>query len=82
MMSVVHSLTRRFSSSYALHLRRNKVTNLNPLLNPSPFPLFHVQSSPVLILDSPPNPVPCIATIPAKNLKQIEAIESTETLCQ
>ena len=57
---------------------RNKVTNITPFLTPSPLPLFHIQSSPALIIASPKNPIPSIATIPAKNFKQIEAIESTE----
>ena len=56
----------------------NTVTNLTPLSNPSPLPLFCIQSSPVIILALPPNPIPSIANIPATNFKQIEAIEATE----
>ena len=57
---------------------RNAVTNLTPLSTPSPLSLFHIQYSPVLILASPPKPIPYIATIPATNFKQIEAIEDTK----
>ena len=57
---------------------RNTVTKPTPLLAPSPLPLFHIKSSPVLILASPPNPILSLATIPSTSFKQIEAIEATE----
>ena len=57
----------------------NTVTSLTPLLTPSTLPLFHIKSLPVIILASPPSPIPSISTIPATILKQIEAIEATET---
>ena len=57
---------------------RNTVTNLTMFSTPSPFPLFHIQSSPVLIISLPLNPIPSIATIPPKNFKKIEAIEATK----
>ena len=50
---------------------QNKVTNLTPLSNPSPLLLFHIQSSPVIIIDSPPNIIPSIPTIKATNFKKI-----------
>ena len=53
---------------------RNTVTNLTPLSTPSTLPLFHIQSSSVLIIALPPNSIPSIATIPVMNFKQIEAI--------
>ena len=57
---------------------RNTVTNINPLSNPLPLPLFHIQSLPVFILASSPYPILSVATIPATNFKQIESIEATE----
>ena len=56
----------------------NTLINITPLLTPSPLQLFHIKSSPVLILALPPNPIPSIATIPATNFKQIEVIETTK----
>ena len=50
---------------------QNKVTNLTPLSNPSPLLLFHIQPSPVIIIDSPPNIIPSIPTIKATNFKKI-----------
>ena len=66
-------LTLAFIRAYT----RNTVTSLTILLIPSPLPLFRIQSSPVLIIDSSPNLIPSIATIPETNLKQIESIEAT-----
>ena len=57
---------------------RNTETNITPLSNPLPLPLFHIQSSPVFILASSPYPILSVATIPETNFKQIEAIEATK----
>ena len=52
----------------------NTVTNLTPLSTPSPLPLFHIQSSSVLIIAPPSNTIPSITTILATNFKHIEYI--------